>query len=55
MRTRWDSDAAMREIELPYAAHQGSLENNVVLIEEVCAPKRAQLRRLIAPLFARLG
>jgi len=55
MRTRWDRDAAMREIELPYAGYEGSLENNIVLIEDMCAPKRAQLRRVIAPLFARLG
>jgi len=55
MRTRWDRDAAIREIELPYAGYQGSLENNVLLIEDVCAPKRAELRLAIAPLWAQLG
>ena len=55
IRTRQDAGAPVQEIVLPFAGYQGSLENNVVLIEEVCAPKRDELRRVIAPLFERLG
>jgi hypothetical protein len=47
LRTSWDGKADVREIALPYSGHDGPLENNVILIEEVCEPKRAELRRAI--------
>jgi len=43
----WDGKADVQEIALPYSGHDGPLENNVLLIEEVCEPKRAELRRAI--------
>jgi len=55
VKMHWGDAGRVVEVVFPYVGYDGPLDNNVILIEEVCEPKRVELRRAIAPLFARLS